>query len=46
MKVKGIFDAFGAVILLAIIGTLAAKPAIVRDVLSGSTNLITAAKRG
>jgi hypothetical protein len=44
MKVSGIFDAFGAVILLAIIATLAARPRIVRDVLGGLTNVIGAAK--
>jgi hypothetical protein len=46
VKVNSIYNAFGAVILLAIIATLAAKPKIVHDVLSGTTNLITAAKRG
>lgn len=45
MKVSSVLDIFGAVILLAIIGTLAAKPAIVKDTLSGFTNLIAAAKR-
>jgi hypothetical protein len=44
MKVNSVYNAFGAVILLAIIATLAAKPRIVRDVLSGTTNLVKAAK--
>lgn len=45
MKVSSVLDVFGAVILLAIIGTLATKPALVKDTLGGFTNLITAAKR-
>ena len=45
MKVSSIFDAFGAVILLAIIGTLATKPQLVKDTLGGVTNLIGAAKK-
>lgn len=44
MKVNSIYNAFGAIILLSIIATLAAKPKIVSDVLSGTTNLIRAAK--
>lgn len=44
MKVNSIYNAFGAVILLAIIATLAAKPKIVQDVLSGTTSLVRAAK--
>jgi hypothetical protein len=45
VKVSGIFDLAGAVILLAIIGTLATKPKLVSDTLGGFTGLISAAKR-
>jgi hypothetical protein len=45
MKVSGIFDLAGAVILLAIIGTLATKPKLVTETLGGFTQLISAAKR-
>jgi len=46
VKVNSIYNAFGAVIMLSIIATLAAKPKIVHDVLSGTTSLIRAAKAG
>lgn len=45
MKVSSIFDAFGAIILLAIIGTLATKPALVKDTLGGLNTLIGTAKK-
>ena len=46
MKVSSILDLGGAVILLAIIATLAAKPGIVKDTLGGFAGLISAAKKG
>jgi hypothetical protein len=44
LNIGSLWEAFGAIILLAIIATLAVRPRIVRDVLSGTTNLIRAAK--
>jgi hypothetical protein len=44
VKVNSIWNAFGAIVLLAIIATLAAKPKIVHDTLTGTTSLIKAAK--